>query len=111
MLTLITDSETFAVMSKVSQVLIATNAVLADGGLLANSGTFNTCLAAKAHNIPVLVLCGLHQLTPIFPFDNRTFNELLSPCLISDIDFIKKGSVLPRMDYIPPEFLSLLITN
>ena len=85
--------------------------MLANGGLLANSGTFNVCLAAKAHNIPVLVLCGLHQLTPIFPFDNRTFNEMLSPCLISDINTIKSGAILPRMDYIPPELLSLLITN
>ena len=44
---LITDSSVYALMSGVDKVIISTHAIMANGGLLAHSGAYQICLAAK----------------------------------------------------------------
>jgi translation initiation factor eIF-2B subunit beta len=44
---LITDSSIYALMSGVDKVIISTHAIMANGGLLANAGAYQICLAAK----------------------------------------------------------------
>jgi len=104
--TLITDSAIFAVMARVNKVILACHAgfffffffyhflnifnftffllVLANGGLIAKSGSGAVCWAAKYHSIPVVVLTGLYKLSPVHAFDQDTFNNLFSPDQVLD---------------------------
>ncbi|OMJ84514.1 hypothetical protein SteCoe_14317 [Stentor coeruleus] len=113
--TLITDSAVYALMSRVNKVIIGTRALMANGGLLTEAGKYGVCLAAQAHCVPVLVTCGLFKLSPLYPFDQDTFNEFLSPNTIADrpesheVEFINYS--VPAFDYIPPELISLYITD
>jgi translation initiation factor eIF-2B subunit beta len=113
--TLITDSAVFALMSRVNKVVIGTRALMANGGLLTEAGHYSVCLAAQAHCVPVLVTCGLYKISPLYPFDQYTFNEFLSPWTIADrprfheVEYINYS--VPAFDYIPPELVSLYITD
>jgi len=76
---LITDASVYAVMSRVDKVIISTHAIMANGGLITNTGGYQIALAAKEFSIPVIVLSAMYKLTPMYPFDPMKFNELLSP--------------------------------
>ena len=113
--TLITDSSVFALMSRTSKVIIGTRAIMANGGLLTEAGKYGVCISAQAHCVPVLVTCALYKLSPLYPFDQDTFNEYLSPYTIADkpdhddMEFINYN--VPAFDYIPPELISLYVTD
>ena len=53
--------------------------VLANGGLIAPSGTHMVALAAKYFKVPVVVCCGLYKLTPHYPVDPESFNSNHEP--------------------------------
>lgn len=54
-------------------------------------------------------------MTPLYPFDFLTYNELLSPSEIFHLEEhdIKQNIevIVPAYDYVPPELVSLYITN
>lgn len=52
---------------------------MANGGLITDSGVELVVLAADFHSVPVVVISALYKLTPLFPFDNTTYNKFLSP--------------------------------
>ena len=113
--TLISDSSIFSIMPRISKVLIGTRSVMANGGLISYNGVYNICLAAQTFSIPVIVISGCFKLTPMYPFDHETFNEQLSPDTIynckydGDLSNITFNS--PAYDYVPPEFISMFITD
>ncbi|KAJ1639555.1 hypothetical protein T492DRAFT_935840 [Pavlovales sp. CCMP2436] len=133
--TLITDSAVFALMARINKVIIGTHAVMADGGLLAPAGTLAVALAAQHHSVPFVVCAGIPQLTPIFPTDADDYNLLLAPSPVlsysetADLEVSAEtgadeagaeraclsgfaaDSPNPAYDYVPPELISLLITN
>lgn len=58
------------------QVLIGAHAILANGGVMAQSGSHLVALAANHHSVPFVVLAGLHKLSPHFPHDpSLTYND------------------------------------
>lgn len=60
---------------KREQVLVGAHAVLANGGVISPSGGHLVALAARRHSVPLVVLVGLHKLSPLFPHDpDVTFN-------------------------------------
>jgi len=81
---LISDSSVFSYMSKISKVIISTRAIMANGGLITDSGVELVVLAADYHTVPVIVISALYKLTPLFAFDNTTYNKFLSPELVLD---------------------------
>ncbi|KAG0292935.1 Translation initiation factor eIF-2B subunit beta [Dissophora globulifera] len=113
--TVIPDSAVFAVMSRVNKVILGTHAVLANGGLVAISGTHMMAAAAKHHSIPVVVCTGLYKLSPLYPYDEDTFNVQFNPDSVlgfEEGDLIDKVTVTnPYYDYVSPEFVNLFITN
>lgn len=112
--TLITDSAIFAMMARVNKVILSCHSVLANGGLLARSGSYTVAAAAKHHSTPVVVLTGLYKLSPVHAFDQDTFNSLSSPhktLEYHDATFNDVDVVDPIYDYIPPEYVSLFVTN
>ncbi|ETV75158.1 hypothetical protein H257_10377 [Aphanomyces astaci] len=111
--TLIPDSAVFALMARVNKVVIPAVAVVANGGLIAESGIQNIALAAKKFCVPVVCVAGLFKLCPLFPHDVDVLNELVSPAHIFNYDdTLHNIDVLnPVNDYVPPEFVTIFITN
>ena len=132
--TLIPDAAIFAVMSRVNKVILGTHAVLANGGLLNLTGSRMLASAARHHHVPVVICTGLYKLAPIFPYDEEHLNSHSSPdailpfangiicflcvfhiCGILNMwrtDMIDRIDVInPMYDYVPPEMVSMFITN
>ena len=112
--TVISDAAVLAVMPSVSKVVMGTHAVLANGGLVAPIGGATVCSAARHHSVPVLVLCGTHKLTPLYAFDEDTFNEHNCPSQMVQFDEVLEGRVdvvNPGYDYVPPELVALIVTD
>lgn len=113
--TVISDSAIFAAMPRVNKVVLGSHAVLANGGLVAVTGTHLLAAAAKHHSTPVLVCTALYKLSPLFAYDKDTFNVTVSPHNVLDY---KEGSIIdkvtisnPYYDYVQPELVSLFIHN
>lgn len=115
--TLITDSAIFAMMSRVNKVIIGTNAVTADGGLVAVNGSHALALAAKLHSVPVIVCASTFKLSPHYlcSYDQDSFNSLASPTDIAnhyECDIAASVHLAqPLFDYVPPELVNLFIFN
>jgi translation initiation factor eIF-2B subunit beta len=114
----INDSAAFAMMARVNKVLLPAHAVLANGGLVANSGCNMVALAAHHNSVPVVCVTGMFKLCPIYPHEGQdTLNDLVSPSsvkdyagmsdkLLQDVEFVN-----PVHDYIKPEHINLYVTN
>lgn len=66
-------------MSRVNKVVVGTNAVLANGGLLALSGGRVLAEAAKFYSVPFVVISGMYKLSPIYPSGKDFINDMSSP--------------------------------
>lgn len=80
--TLVPDSAVFALMSRIDKVIFSAHAIMANGGLVTHSGAYMIALAAKEFSVPVIVIGAQYKLTPLYPFDFQTFNEMNSPLQI-----------------------------
>eukprot|EP01123_Difflugia_compressa_P002850 TRINITY_DN13696_c0_g1_i1.p1 TRINITY_DN13696_c0_g1~~TRINITY_DN13696_c0_g1_i1.p1 ORF type:complete len:267 (+),score=42.43 TRINITY_DN13696_c0_g1_i1:72-803(+) len=112
--TLIPDAAIYAMMARVNKVIVGTHSVMANGGLLAQAGTHILAQAAKYHSVPLMVCTALYKLSPMYPADNDL--ELRSPAEILPFEEIAGpmadvNVINPAWDYIPPELVSLFITN
>ena len=102
----------FALMARVNKVVIAASKVVANGGLIAKTGTYNVALAAKEMSVPLVCVTGVFKLTPIYPHDLDGLNDLISPAqLLSNDGCAKVMPLNPALDYVPPELVDLFITN
>lgn len=113
--TVISDSAIFAAMPRVNKVVLGSHAVLANGGLVAVTGSHLIAAAAKQHSTPVLVCTALYKLSPLFAYDSDTFNVTVSPHNVLQYQeglITDKVSVSnPYYDYVAPELVSLFIHN
>ena len=115
--TVIQDSAVYAIMSKVNKIIIGTRAIMANGGLVTYNGVYNLCLCAQMFAVPVVVVGATFKLTPMFPFNHETFNDFLSPDSILSNKLEYKGDIsnikfhTPAFDYVPPEMITIYITN
>jgi len=115
--TVITDSAVFAMMSRVNKVIIGTHTVMANGGLKAISGSHAIALAAKYYAVPLIVCAAQFKLSPQYlcSYDQESFNKFVSPQNVlpfSEGDLLSKVQVYnPVFDYVPPELVTLFISN
>lgn len=114
--TVIGDAAIYAIMARVHKVIIGTRSVMANGGLVAPSGAHLIALAAKDHAVPVVCVTALFKLCPMYAHDVDDFNEILSPTDVLAYDELPTDAsgvdvVNPAFDYVPPELVSLFITN
>lgn len=77
--TVLPDSAVFAMMARVNKVVVPAAAVVANGGLIAQSGLQNIALAAKKYSVPVVCVAGLIKLCPLYAHDLDVLNELIAP--------------------------------
>lgn len=112
---LIPDSAVFAIMSRVNKVILGTQVVLADGGLVTAAGARKIAKAASVHCTPVVVLSATYKLSPIYPFDYDELIEYGDAGKVfnyEDGDLVDKVNVEnPLSDYVPAELVDLYITN
>ena len=112
--TVITDSAIMAMMSRVNKVLMGAKAVLANGAILTRSGAHLVALAARHHRVPLVCVTGLYKLSPLYAHDVHSFNDLKSPGSVLDYGEIDSENIqvlAPASDYVPPDLVSLFITN
>lgn len=116
--TVIHDAATFAIMARVNKVLLPAHAVLANGGLIAPSGSNMVALAAKQNSVPVVGVAGMFKLCPMYPHEGQdTLNDLISPSSVMDYSLMgnpvlsEVEFVNPVHDYIPPQLIDLYVTN
>ncbi|KAE8454076.1 hypothetical protein EG329_007854 [Mollisiaceae sp. DMI_Dod_QoI] len=112
---LMTDASIFAIMSRVNKVILATHAVIANGGLIAAAGARIIAKAARVHRTPVIVVSGVYKLSPEYPFEFESLIEYGDPGNIVGYD---DGTLVdnlevdnPVYDYVPPDLVDLYITN
>ncbi|XP_014676224.1 PREDICTED: translation initiation factor eIF-2B subunit beta-like isoform X2 [Priapulus caudatus] len=115
--TVITDSAVFAIMSRVNKVIIGTHSVMANGGLKSINGSHTIALAAKYHSVPMIVCASMFKLSPVYlcSSDQAAFNKFVSPHSVLDFADGKLMSKVhvtcPVFDYVPPELVTLYISN
>ncbi|KAF6129830.1 eukaryotic translation initiation factor 2B subunit beta [Phyllostomus discolor] len=113
--TVMTDAAIFAVMSRVNKVIIGTKTILANGALRAVTGTHTLALAAKHHSTPLIVCAPMFKLSPQFPNEEDSFHRFVAPEEVlpfTEGDILEKVSVhCPVFDYVPPELITLFISN
>jgi len=115
--TVITDSAIFAMMARVNKVIIGTVSILADGGVVATSGSRSVAVAAKHYSVPLIVLGAVYKLTPRFlpEGDTQVASMLVSPApVMNGLDATCKGKlrcINPLYDCVPPSLVTLFISN
>ncbi|EMP30704.1 Translation initiation factor eIF-2B subunit beta [Chelonia mydas] len=113
--TVMSDAAIFAVMSRVNKVIIGTKTILANGALIAVSGTHTLALAAKHHSTPLIVCAPMFKLSPQFPNEEDSFYKFVSPQEVlpfTEGEILSKINVhCPVFDYVPPELITLFISN
>uniref|UniRef100_A0A8D0C2C7 Translation initiation factor eIF2B subunit beta n=1 Tax=Salvator merianae TaxID=96440 RepID=A0A8D0C2C7_SALMN len=113
--TVMTDAAIFAVMSRVNKVIVGTKTILANGALIAVSGIHTLALAAKHHSTPLIVCAPMFKLTPQFLNEDDAFHKFVSPHEVlpfTEGEILSKVNVYcPVFDYVPPELITLFISN
>jgi len=115
--TLITECQIGTIMPKVNKVIIGTHSIMANGGLKAATGTNIMAVLAKEHNKHVIVCSSLYKLSPLFHStpQHTSFNKFASPSGLldyEDAELMSKVEVIaPIFDYVPPDLVSMVVTN
>ncbi|KAI4278131.1 MAG: hypothetical protein LQ337_001275 [Flavoplaca oasis] len=108
-------SAVFALMSRISKIILDAHIVLADGSLVAPSGAKAITQAASMHRTPVIVLSGVYKLSPVYPSDVGMLVDFGDPSSIVGSDqgsFPEKIDVMnPLFDHVPADLVDLYITN
>ncbi|KAH9451055.1 hypothetical protein MJO29_009259 [Puccinia striiformis f. sp. tritici] len=131
----ISDGSTFGLISRCTKLIIGCHIVFADGSILAKSGSLGLALAAKVHNVPVVVICGMFKFAPIYlsagdqwstldidtPDQVLSVDELQDSFDLSSNHHSKPSSyhptpgqievINPYYDHVPANLISLFITN
>ncbi|XP_041449054.1 translation initiation factor eIF-2B subunit delta isoform X2 [Drosophila obscura] len=108
------------VMTEATKVLLGAHALLANGYVMARTGTAQVALVANSHNVPVLVCCETHKFSERFQTDAIVYNELSDPnelvrddkCCLKN--WPAKGHLTPlnlNYDITPPELVSAVVTE
>lgn len=105
--TLISDSSIFAMMARVNKVVVGTHAAMANGGLIALTGTHMLAQAAKFHSVPFVVCVGTYKICPLYhSTDQDNVTDLNSP---SQILTFEEGSFFSPSSsrLLPPSLLKV----
>lgn len=131
--TLISDSAAAHMMDQVDMVFVGAEAVVENGGIINNMGTYQLALVAKAHNKPFYVAAETFKMTRDYPLNqssipiqtysaapalNPTSNEghpaklpFSTSTSASTKDICIPKWHQPMLDYTPPQYISLLFTD
>lgn len=111
------------IMPEVTKVLLGAHALLANGYVMARTGTAQIALVARSFNVPALVCCETHKFSERVQTDAIVFNELGNP-----EDIVKESNIKEKRlanwqsfqklyplnliyDITPPELVSAVVTE
>ena len=116
---LVPDSNLYALMPRVSKVLLGARCVLANGGILAAIGAKLVAMAAREHATPVVALAGVYRVSPDWTWVgperlasgnqgavSEVVNYATSARLADEAEIVN-----PLWDYVEPSQLDVIITN
>jgi translation initiation factor 2B subunit (eIF-2B alpha/beta/delta family) len=113
---LVPDSSIYALMSRVSKVILGAHAILTNGGMFALTGSLLTATAARAHSTTVMVCAGQFKLTPLWnlyhEYGALDFDDPSGVLGFEEGDLVDKVDVVnPYYDYVRPELVDVYVTN
>ena len=121
--TVIGDAAAFAVMPRAHLVVLSARGVFAAGAALCPAGNRAVAVAAKAHRVPVIVLAGTHQISPLGP-DDPEYDaaapappagafEYAADVPRGDVSVAEETFVVanPTHDRVAPELITLFATD
>jgi translation initiation factor eIF-2B subunit beta len=113
---LVPDSSIYALMSRVSKVILGAHAILTNGGMFAVTGSLLTATAARAHSTTVMVCAGQFKLTPLWnlyhEYGALDFDDPSGVLGFEEGDLVDKVDVVnPYYDYVRPELVDVYVTN
>jgi len=114
---MIPDSAIFAIMPRVTKVILDTHAVLTNGSLIAAAGSKTVIKAAKFHRVPVVVLAATYKLSPMYPYDPYRLMEYgdagkVVPYQDGELRAGLDGGVKnPLYDFVDSSDVDLFVTN
>ncbi|KAF8710472.1 eIF-2B alpha beta delta subunits family, partial [Rhizoctonia solani] len=114
---LVPDSAIFAMMSRVTKLILGAHAILADGGLVSQSGALAAAVAARAHATSVIVCAAQYKFAPLWSWsvEGAGAADYGDPGLVMGYDegeLVGSVEVInPKYDYVKPEFLDVIVTN
>ncbi|WFD03981.1 GCD complex subunit gcd7 [Malassezia obtusa] len=116
---LVPDSNLYALMPRVSKVLLGARCVLANGGILAAGGAKLVAMAAREHATPVVALAGVYRVSPdwtwVGPEKLRSGNQGAVSEVVNYATAARLADEAeianPLWDYIEPSALDVILTN
>ncbi|SPJ11692.1 eukaryotic translation initiation factor 2b, subunit 2, putative [Plasmodium sp. DRC-Itaito] len=111
--TYISDAAVFAVIPKVTKVLLGSVAVSSTGGAITKIGAYNIACSAQLHSKPIIIVLPLFKLIYVPLYDPLKQNELQpGPSVIYNDEHVENLHVrIPKYDYIPEHLITLYITE
>lgn len=110
----IPDSAVFAILPKISKIIVPARAVLANGGIVGYSLSHAIALAAKHYSTPFIVLYWDMKLTNTMPAPCKSFTSLQEPNTVmvkGDPSASNVMALNTEGDYVPPELITLMINE
>ncbi|KAI9671864.1 MAG: GCD complex subunit gcd7 [Alyxoria varia] len=108
---IVPDSAVFALMARASKVVLPSQAVFANGGVVAAAGARAIARAARFHRTPVVVLSAIYRLTPEYPWEPDHLVKVGSPNLNGEEGLEEVRTVNPITEYLEPACVDLVVTN
>ncbi|KAJ8736608.1 hypothetical protein PYW08_007264 [Mythimna loreyi] len=110
------------VMRTINKVVLGASALLVNGSVLGALGTAQVALAARAHNVPVLVACETHKFSERVQTDAFVYNEIGDPDDLIDKsdensplkDWRSNPNLTPlnlTYDVTPPSLVTAVVTE
>ncbi|KAI9296144.1 nagb/rpia/CoA transferase-like protein [Neoconidiobolus thromboides FSU 785] len=119
--TLILDVGVGYIMDQVDLVLVGAEGVVENGGLINQVGTYQLSIIAKANNVPFYCLAESFKFVRLFPLNQsevplnlpeiRAYSEIIKSDHIDHTDITGIMVKTPSLDYTPPSYISLLVTD
>lgn len=116
---LVPDSNLYALMPRVSKVLLGARCVLANGGILASIGAKAVAMAAREHSTPVVSLAGVYRVSPDWTWvgperltsgNQGPVSEVVNFAMAAHL--AEEAEIAnPLWDYVYPSELDVIITN
>ncbi|ORE10839.1 IF-2B-domain-containing protein [Rhizopus microsporus var. microsporus] len=115
------DSAVGYIMDKVDMVFVGAEGVVENGGIVNKIGTFQIALVAKALGKPVYAVAESYKFVRVYPLSQYdlpsetpeivTFTSRRKSFTASSDAVQELATSNPSVDYTPPQYLTLLLTD
>ncbi|SAL96235.1 hypothetical protein, partial, partial [Absidia glauca] len=115
------DSAVGYIMDKVDMVFVGAEGVVENGGVINQIGTYQIALVAKALGKPVYAVAESYKFVRVYPLNQYDlpsttpeivgFTSRRKAFSATQQDIVDLAASNPSVDYTPPQYLTLLLTD